>query len=121
MPNYKTTAEDFKIFQEEVDKWQKILGLLDWQIHTEQQKLNHRASCYTNHSGRIATLTLAVTWDNYGTPPGEQEIRRVAFHEICELLLAPLILCAESRYVVAGDIDSCAHKIIRTLEHVLFE
>lgn len=121
MAIYKTTPEDFKIFQEEVAKWQKRFGLLGWQINTRHQNLRNRAECWTRMQGRLASIVLGKIFQNYDEPPGEKEIRRTAFHEVCELLLARLQTHAEARNTLPGEIEEAKHEIIRILEHVLFE
>jgi hypothetical protein len=57
---------------------------------------------------------------NHDEPPGEAGIRLVAFHEVCELLLARMLICATARYVSRDEIEEAKHEIIRTLENVLF-
>lgn len=120
---YKTTPDDFQIFQEAVTYWQKRLGLLDWYIHTRHKTRDRdaQASCYPNLSGRCATIYLSKVLDNYDEPPGEFFIRRMAFHEVCELLLARMMICATARYVTRDEIEEACHEIIRTLEHVIFD
>jgi len=120
MGAYKTTPADFKIFQEEVAYWQRRLGLLDWEINTRHQKIEGRGECWANLQGRTATLALGKVFHNYDEPPGEAGIRLVAFHEVCELLLARMLICATARYATRDEIEEAKHEIIRTLENVLF-
>jgi hypothetical protein len=123
MGRYLTTEDDFRIFQEAVVYWQRRLGLLDWHIYTRHKTRDRddQASCYPNLAGRCATIYLSKMLDNYDEAPGETFIRRVAFHEVCEVFMARMVICAESRYVTRDEIDEARHEIIRTLEHVIFD
>jgi hypothetical protein len=123
MGRYLTTADDFEIFREAVAYWQKRLGLLDWHIYTRHKSRDPRtqASCYPDLPGRCATIYLSKVLYNYDEPPGETFIRRMAFHEVCELLMARMMICATARYVTRDEMDEARHEIVRTLEHVIFD
>ena len=99
--------------------WQRRLGLLDWEISTRHQKIEGRGECWTHLQGRAATLALGKVFHNHDEPPGEAGIRLVAFHEVCELLLARMLICATARYVSRDEIEEAKHGIIRTMENVL--
>ena len=122
MPTYKTTSEDFQIFKEAVAYWQNRLGLLSWHIYTRHRlKREYQAQCSTDLSGHCATITLSKVLYNYDEPPGEAGIRRIAFHEVCELFLARMDICARARFVQGDEIEEARHEIIRTLEKVIFD
>ena len=119
---YKTTKKDFEIFKAECRKWVGYFGLLDWEFSFCHRFSGNddtvRGSCYASHAGRVATLYFAPKWDY---KPDESEIRRVAFHEVCEVLTAPLCVMAESRYVMPDEVEAANHYIIRVLENTIFE
>lgn len=118
----KTTKKDFEIFRAECEKWIEEFGIKSFEIlydHSDYLK-NNKASCTSNSVNRWATLRLNITWDNYWKLT-EENIKRCAFHEVGELLLAPLINCAESRYISENEIEEQKHAIIRTLENVVFK
>lgn len=123
MGRYLTTEDDFRIFQEAVVYWQRRLGLLDWHIYTRHKTRDRdaQASCYPDLSGRCATLYLSKVLHNYDDPPGETFIRRMAFHEVCEVLMARMMICATARYITFTEMDEARHEVIRTLEHVIFD
>ena len=123
MGRYLTTEDDFRIFQEAVVYWQRRLGLLDWHIYTRHKTRDRdaQASCYPHLAGRCATIYLSKVLDNYDEAPGATFIRRMAFHEVCELLMARMNICAKARYVTEEEVDEARHEIIRTLEHVIFD
>lgn len=71
---------------------------------------------YTNHKDKFAegpivarylaaTTYLSKALYNYDDPPGEEGIRPIAFHEVCEVLLAMIMVCAETRYVSCDEIE----------------
>jgi hypothetical protein len=122
MATYKTTSDDFRIFQEAVVYWQKRLGMLTWQIYTRHQnKEGAQAYCAFNLGGRSATIYLSKVLHNYDEPPGDRLIKRMAFHEVCELLMARMAICATARFVTAEEIEEARHEVIRTMEHVIFD
>jgi len=116
--SYKTTKKDFESFRSECEAWVEYFGLKDWEITYSQEDSNDsRASCGANYTGKIATIALTNEWDY---KPEILEIRRVAFHEVGELLTAPLCIIAESRYVTQDQVAIANHYIIRVLENTLF-
>jgi hypothetical protein len=122
MTTYKTTPEDFQVFKEAVAYWQNRLGLLNWHIYTRHRlKREFQAQCATDLTGRCATITLSKVLYNYDEPPGRTGIRRIAFHEVCELFLARMDICARTRFVQGDEIEEARHEIIRTLEKVIFD
>ena len=118
--NYTTTSEQFKIFKDEAEFWKHYLGLLDWEIYYEHSFIGEgRAKCLGDPQARIVTIVLTTEW--HCSHILEQEIRKSAFHEICEVLLYPLRQMIESnQYIADSDIDSQIHQIIRRLENTLF-
>ena len=122
MKKNKTTAKHFEIFKVECQKWIEIFGIKSFEIlydHSDYLK-NNKASTTSHSVNRWATLRLNITWDEYWELT-DDNVKRCAFHEVVELLLAPLINCAESRYVSENEIEEQSHVIIRTLENVLWE
>jgi hypothetical protein len=118
MGQYKTTPEDFAIFQEAVVHWQRRLGLLDWHIYTRHKTMDRdaQASCCPDLSGRCATIYLSKVLDNYDEPPTETFIRRMAFHEVCEVLMARMMICATDLYITSTEMDEVRHVTICTPE-----
>lgn len=71
-----------------------------------------------DYVGKIATVGLSVKKcddDNI------EDIKRHAFHEICEILLCPLERHAENRKWNESCYRSEAHNIIRILENTIFK
>ena len=116
---YKATQKDLNIFTSEAQKWIRKFGLLDWEIHYGYDDDNDcRASCTANKEGMIAMLYLSRAWNTY--KPKQEEIRKMAFHEVCELLMSKFRLAAEQRYTTDNELETERHAIIRVLENVLY-
>jgi len=116
----KTTKADFKLFQTECEKWIDIFGLRDWEVNYMHEEFSeeNRAECYLDLDGRISTIRLNKEWEP--DEASDFKLRKSAFHEVCELLLAPLSINSRMRFIREGEIESSEHYIIRTLENVLF-
>lgn len=74
----------FKIFVAEVEKWVNYFGFMDWDINVKRCRKNkYMAQCLANDSGKCVTLCLG----NLKLHHDMDDVRRSAFHEVCELLL----------------------------------
>ena len=116
----KTTKKDFEIFKTECEKWIEIFGLKGWAIefyHKDDLK-DSRASCSYDVVSRSASLYLNITW--HEDTVSEANIRKSAFHEVCEVMLCNIRCLAETRFISKIEIDEECHAIIRTLENVLW-
>ena len=117
-----TTPEHFEIFKAEFLRWVTILGLTDWELffkHTNPPEDSRAYIGYTT-TYRCATVYLSPIWENFDEPPTDEQVRKVAFHEACELLLARLNILAQDRYLRHGEVTEAIHAVIRVMENVLF-
>lgn len=116
----KTTSSDFKVFKSECDKWIDTFGLKAWSVHYEHKDVGKDtlASCYYDVTNRIATLVLSKGWDDDEVT--DYQVRKSAFHEVCELLMANMRTLAEYRYTTRLEIEEEIHAIIRTLENTIY-
>lgn len=121
-PKNITTDEHFEIFKTECRKWVNILGLMGWEIFYSHKpvKESSRANASYHVMGRIATLNLEPVWKDSDVS-SDDEIRRIAFHEVCEVLMARIAIIGKDRYISESEIDEEVHNVIRTLENVLWE
>ncbi len=117
---YKTTKQDFAKFARCVRKWGAVFGLKDWEISIchEQWTDNTYANNSTNYTARAASVNLSREWP---AKPRKGEIERSAFHEVYEILLAPLRACAGARFVTADEIDEATHYVVRTMESIMLK
>jgi hypothetical protein len=118
---YKTSKRHFKLFRDEVLMFIDIFGLMGWEVYFEHKKYlsNVQAVCITNQQGRTCTIALSTEW--IALKPTDLEVRRAAFHEVCELLLSRLNTFAKYRFVRESQIDEECHNLIRILERVLWK
>ncbi len=86
--------------------------------HKELDK-NTFANIRANLTGRVATLNLTPEWDDHKITT--VKLKRSAFHEVCELLIARLGYIAEARFITSEETEEEGHAIIRRLENAFFE
>ena len=122
--SYKTTKVHFKIFKVECEKWLDFFQLRSWDVSYLHENgkvdVTWAGWCNTSWLDRTATLGLAKTWN---IRPEKYEVRKTAFHEVCELLLSRLhIEAIVDRCLTEKDnIAEQRHAIIRRLEHAIFK
>lgn len=113
----------FLVFKNEAQKWVNLFGLKDWEIffRFEETEAFNRAECRINWSGKICNLILG-RWQTDERSDGE--VRKLAFHEVCELLLAEMeriSLDEEIPYAERkGLAEAARHGVIRRLENSVF-
>ena len=115
----KTTDEDFKIFKEEARKWIEVFGLYGWHVffyHVVLDEFEDCATCSIDLMDRICTIRLNKDWEEATV----KEIRRVAFHEVCELLFARIEEISNGRGYNSIDAREEVHNLINTLEKVIY-
>lgn len=122
----KDNAEEFiSFFKERVYFYQKELGLQSYRIDILPQiKENTQASIYDGdtdmqRSNRRVTIAYSVEFI-HDKDTTLDAVDMSAFHEVCELMLMDLRRFAE-KSCSEVIIDREVHKIIRTLENVLWE
>lgn len=118
------TDKDFQCFKDECQYWINRFGLLDWRVDYTFELL--KDDCYAryagNWEGKTATLTLnKLAFQEVST----DQIRKSAFHEVCELLLLELrniALDEEIPFEERKWLTTCAaHGVIRRLENSVFK
>lgn len=113
----------FLVFKNEAQKWINLFGLKDWEIffRFEGTEEFNRAECRINWSGKVCSLVLG-RWQT--EEHSDNEIRKCAFHEACELLLAEMeriSLDEEIPYAERkGLTEAARHGVIRRLENSVF-
>jgi len=117
----KTTKTHFDIFKRECRYWIRRFGLGDWcvEFFHEQWEGENMAGCAANLSGAVASLCLYRDWKDIAVT--NSEIKRIAFHEVCELLVVRLEILAGARFVTKNEIIEARHGIIRRLENAFYE
>lgn len=116
---YNITDRQFKYFIKECKKWIEFFGLKDWECFYEcKEDENNRASLHTYSEAGICTFILSNEWNG---KPTNYLLRKSAFHETVELLLMRMRQLTYNRFSTQNEIDTENHRIIRTLENVLFD
>ena len=124
-PSYTTTGEHYKVFIAECNKWINKFHLRSWRISFENKDNpevpDSFAWCMYNLKGRISTLGLSISWGH--VEPTIIDLKKSAFHEVCELLLARLEAEAlvDTCPTQKSDIEEHKHAIIRRLEYAVWE
>ena len=67
----------------------------------------------------MATISCSLKWIK-GKNITDEEIDRVAFHEVCEVLLSECNNLMDARYITPREIRSAIHRVINRLEYVQF-
>ncbi len=116
----QTTKEDFELFKSEVTYWANAFGLKGYQLFFRHEDLSGNfAEIRYNIISRNAVFSLNTEFDTIDYSP--EEIKRTAFHEVCELLLCRLSTIGKARFVAELEIDEEIHNIIRILENTVFK
>ena len=120
MKQYKTTDYHFKVFKKEFLKWYHEFSLYHIEIYFRHQDDDNGglAWCNFESNGMVATINLQKTWP--GSKPNRAVIQKVAFHECMELFLYHARNISNSRFVTRAEGEEEWHRIIRTLESVVF-
>lgn len=113
------TEKDYAWFKEEARYWLRFFGCFEWDLRFlfEEDDEALASALWKAHQGIVA-ITLAKTWTHDPITP--YNLSKVAFHEICEVLLGRLgdlagIAASEAR------VEREIHIIIRKLENTVFE
>ena len=111
--------EKFKIFIDAFLHYQNRLSLNNWFVEFElynDDNPDHKAEVGYIYTGCCATCYVPDTFlQNYP----EQDLKRCAFHEVCELLLADIGAHLESMFS-CEFITKMIHDVIRRLENLEF-
>lgn len=116
----RTTIAHFKLFKAECEKWIKIWGLLDWSVDYAHEDIDGcKGQRSSGLAGKVATLSLATDWGDDNLT--NYQIKKTAFHEVAELLLAEIHALGDRRFVAEERLETARHTVIRRLENVVFE
>lgn len=123
------TQQDFAVFKEAVDYWMGFFGLKDWEYEFRMCQLDSGVGAETrfDRSGRLVTFCLGQIRATEDAPTAK-DVRKSAFHEVCEVLLDDmewevLTQCekaCEDFKVDYGALDAHRHAVIRRLENSVF-
>ena len=117
------TERDFQLFTRAVTEFRSFFGLLDWEIFSVLEEADEdlgssRGWMRTNLEDRICVIGLSPDWE-FSYLKNDREICKVAFHEVCELLLASLGALGSAKFC-SFEMNMAAHEVIRRLENSVF-
>jgi hypothetical protein len=119
----KTTVADFNLYKKECEKWIRKLNISGWYIDYEWRDMSddegYDAFCKYLLEDRNITLGLAkeISKERYS----KGYIRRLAFHEVGELLLTRLSAYGGARFISEHMTNEARHEVIHNLERALFK
>lgn len=117
---YTTTKKHYKIFKKEFKKWYRLFDLYHIEIvFSHGGDTDFLAWTSVDSSSMCGTVCLEKDWSSY--KPTKKNIKKIAFHECMEVLLFHLRNCAEKRFLNEHEIDEEIHRLIHSLEKVVFE
>ncbi len=110
--------KDFELFKKSIYKWLDYFGLKKWDVSLfyEEYDMESNANIVWNYSNKIVSFYLNPNLDK------DEDIDKLAFHEVVELLLAKLRnYSLNTKYVISDEeVDASIHTVIRTLENTLY-
>lgn len=105
------TDEHCQAFDTYVQKWQRILGLMDWRIERSSRRSKRAMAEVTFDKGaRLASYRIGVSFGSAEVTPDSLE--RTALHELLHVLLHDAL---------DDPNEATEHKVINTLEKLLME
>ncbi len=115
----KTTKKHFAIFKKECEYWLDYFGIKDYDVSFKHVLINPDSCAETswNIVGRVATITLNINWTNSSLT--DLDLKRTAFHEVCELLLGDMTHYLSAYYSVSF-MEMNTHILITRLENSVF-
>jgi len=116
------TSEEFYYFVEVCKKLKNYLGIIDWELRfhfMEGGPEDPRASMQVvDRYNRLAVITIYDDWD---IAPSRDNLIKVAFHEMLELLFSDCHCLAMDRNFNYDTYDREHHRVIRILEHTFLD
>lgn len=111
-----------KYFTKCVHKWVKYFGLADYEVSIHGSDRNEiRGSCNwhpIDDSAQMLSICYGKGWLKKKNLK-DQEINRVAFHEVCEGMLSKLNQLCHERFIQKREIQTAVHEVVRRLENAI--
>lgn len=119
---YKTTKNNFKFFEVEVNYWISYFGLLGWDIEILHLYPDNTATCgwfsCENLHDRCGSIVLSKQMN---VEPINEVLSQIAFHEVMELFFSRIFFIAAARNFSIQDLTEENHNLIRILENTVFK
>lgn len=115
----KTTKEHFNLFKDECLKIQKAWQLNGWHLafeHKEYRSANAAMTRIGNHYNATLCLSKNIDHDKFvKTHSVNDEIKYLAKHEMCHLLLGRLTHVAECRWATETELLEAEEELVRKM------
>ena len=113
---YKLGKAHLAVYTKAVEEFVGWFGLSEWKLWVIiEPHDNAYGFCRADCPNQCAVIGLTPEWD---VQPTEKELRKVALHEVFELLLAPMWHAVLARSLDENWANSQRHTIIRRLENI---
>lgn len=112
------TNKDFELFQKEFKKWQKLFGLIGYQVYFKYEPLDGSFACINVKQGdSVATVRLNSVVSNDDKP--YRDVRKSAKHEAIHLLIGRLEMNGRYRYTSETELYEAAEELVVRLEGLI--
>lgn len=111
---------DFELFKTECLKWIEIFGLKGWKVGFEHKETND-AYAHVKVDGIVDRFVIFVLNSKPDETDLHYDVKKTAFHEVCELLLWRMEYIGTCRYVQPEELPEERHNIIRILENSFYK
>jgi len=115
----KTTKKEYDAYRGFVKDWIKKLGLLNWEFHFELGKTD-KGMISEAHWIYANKMAIIVFNEEHDMILDDDVLNKIAFHEVCHILLAGYQYLIENNLSKKEHIDPIDHDIIRTFENLYF-
>ena len=117
---HKITRKIFRCFCERVHFYATNLSLRGWELEVVigEESTENRATCMTSLDDKYCKITVDPVWD---CEPIDDIINKAAFHEVLELLLAPIVALGKERFVTERQFSEAGHAVIMRLQNMLLD
>lgn len=113
------TPDDVAEFGRQLRLWQEKLGLSGWRIVLSKVPAKKSMAEMDKWDWPQRQVTCRVGHDWKSTPVTPKTIEQTAVHELCHVLLFPVIEAARNPQTSDDDLRSLEHSVINVLERLL--
>ena len=113
---YHLKQRHLYVYRDAVYEFIRYFGLSEWKLWVEMEQFDGAYGfCRADCPSQSALIGLCPKWD---INPSASELRKVARHEVLELLLSPMWHATLARCLDKDWAESQRHTVIRRLENL---
>lgn len=106
------------LYKDTVYKYRKKFNLMNWEVFVYGKvDYDNRGWCIADHKGKICKIGFDTNWI-CSSNTEDEEIIRVAFHEVMELFYSSMNAILFN-HISEKKLQSVTHDIIRVMENVV--